>query len=83
MACGYPDNPISHEEQNGLDKALDYLKILAFSRSGLMSILQYEGFSLNPRRILLITAVLIGIRTSCQKSSELTGNIVNSEASVV
>ena len=41
-----PDNSISLEEQNALNKALDYLEILAFSRSGLIEQLQYEGFSL-------------------------------------
>ena len=62
-----PDNSISLEEQNALNKALDYLKILAFSRSGLIEQLQYEGFSLKPRRMLLITAVLIGTNKQPKK----------------
>ena len=46
MACGFLTIPYPFEEQNALNKALDYLKILAFSRSGLIEQLQYEGFSL-------------------------------------
>ena len=41
-----PEYSISIEERNALKKANEYLEIIAFSRSGLIGQLQYEGFSL-------------------------------------
>ena len=42
----YSDRPLSPvSQQNALDKAQEYLDMTAFSRSGLIEQLEYEGFS--------------------------------------
>ncbi len=45
LAPGRFGLPVSVSQQNAREKAADYLELSAFSRSGLIGQLEYEGFS--------------------------------------
>ena len=69
IACGSSDTSMTIGQRNALDKAEDYLRYSAFSREGLISQLEFEGFEENDI-IFAVDNVKVDWNEQCYKKAK-------------